>query len=125
MEFYETSNFEVSAFCPLFGYGNIKTDYFLVGGFNKIKDKGEIKLYKYEQRMNEIKFVSNLDIDKNSNEFKGFNGAINCMIQTNDEKILATCSDGNVYLFSEPNLDFDEKLKNQKNKEVFLKVMKN
>ena len=59
----------------------------MVGGFNKIKDKGEIKLYKYEQRMNEIKFVSNLDIDKNSNEFKGFNGAINCMIQTNDEKI--------------------------------------
>ena len=125
LEFYETGNFEVSAFCPLFGYGNIKTDYFLVGGFNKIKDKGEIKLYKYEKKANEIKFVSNLDIDKNSNEFKGFNGAINCMIQTNDEKILATCSDGNVYLFSEPNLDFDEKLKNQKNKEVFLKVMKN
>ena len=125
LEFFETGNFEVCAFCPLFVNGNIKTDYFLVGGFNTIKEKGEIKLYKYERKVNEIKFVSNLDIDKNNNDFKGFNGAINCMIQTNDEKILATCSDGNVYLFSEPNLEFDEYIKNQKNKEVFLKVLKN
>ena len=125
LEFFETGNFEVCAFCPLFVNGNIKTDYFLVGGFNTIKEKGEIKLYKYERKVNEIKFDSNLDIDKNNNDFKGFNGAINCMIETNDEKILATCSDGNVYLFSEPNLEFDEYIKNQKNKEVFLKVLKN
>ena len=124
--FFETGNFEAYTFCPLSIYDNIKTDYFLVGGFNKIKEKGEIKLYKYEKNINDIKFVSDFVIDKDkNNNFKGFNGIIKCMIQTKDEKIIATCSNGNVYLLSEPNLEFDENIKNKKNKDVILKVLKN
>ena len=123
IEFSETGNLEVYTFCPLSICDNVKTDFFLVGGFNKIKEKGEIKLYKYERSINKIKFVSNLEIDKNNNEhFQGFNGIVKCMIQAKDEKIIATCSDGNVYLFSLPNLEYYESIKN---KYISLKILKN
>ena len=57
--------------------------------------------------MNEIKFVSNLDIDKNSNEFKGFNGAINCMIQSDMfGNIIIGDMNGNIYLMKSPNISF-------------------
>ena len=55
--FYSTGHFEVYCFCPLLIIKNnkiinkndlkiIDTEYFLVGGFNLDKNKGEIKLYK-------------------------------------------------------------------------------
>ena len=57
---------------------------------------------------------------------KGENKAIKCIIQTNDEKILFTCSDGNIYLFLQSELLFDEKTKkeNEENDWIFLKTLK-
>ena len=58
----------------------------------------------------EIEFVSNIENEKIENdEFKGFNGAISCIIQSKDDNnILITCTDGYVFLFQE-NFDFLQK----------------
>ena len=122
--FYDTKNFEVYCFCWLL---KIKKDnkvnilnnnsaksefskYFLVGGFNKDKNQGLIKLYKlvYTDEFNDIKseYIHDINIMNSLNKnFKGFNGPISSIIQSNiDGNILITCWDGNVYLFSGENL---------------------
>ena len=111
-KFYDTNNFEVYSFCSLYlkNDENIEmpTIYFLVGGYNKEAKRGEIKLYKRKNFDNmEIEFVSNIENEKIENdEFKGFNGAISCIIQSKDDNnILITCTDGYVFLFQE-NFDF-------------------
>jgi hypothetical protein len=103
-----------------------KTDYFFVGGFDSKTREGKIKLYKLarEREQNKvygIQFLQDIDIDhtdeitdKNNEEeqkpekrykFKGFNGAISCIIQsTKYYNIIASCYDGNIYLLSKPNL---------------------
>ena len=114
-KFYDTNNFEVYSFCSLYlkNDENIEmpTIYFLVGGYNKEAKRGEIKLYKRKNFDNmEIEFVSNIENEKIENdEFKGFNGAISCIIQSKDDNnILITCTDGYVFLFQE-NFDFLQK----------------
>ena len=109
-KFYDTNNFEVYSFCSLNLKDNenitIPTIYFLVGGYNKETKKGEIKLYKRKNNL-EIVFVTNIKIE--NDEFKGFNGAISCIIQSKDDNnILMTCTDGYVFLFKE-NFDFLQK----------------
>ena len=41
------------------------------------------------------------------NSFKGFNGPVTSIIQSNTTgNILVTCNDGKVYLLTPPNLDY-------------------
>ena len=112
---YETDDFEVSCFCPL----KIKkdnsmqiTNYFLAGGLDGEKKQGIIKLYKVQYNEKEktdkikIEFLQDIEIET-KDKFEGFNSNIECMIQRqSDGKIFISSSDGNLSLFSEPNLDY-------------------
>ena len=137
--FYDTGNFEVYCFCPISikKYSKIdenkkdesitNNDYFFVGGFDVDKKEGKIRLYRviFSENKNKtkIEYLQDIELHKENKENKEkkkvklmFEGPINCMIQIKNEKnegkILATCYDGNVYLFSSPNLTFYEKIKN-------------
>ena len=102
-DFYET-NYEVNCFCQLDideETNNIKSDYFLVGGYNIEKGIGEIYLYQfYEENFYvKIKLLSVVGYDKHIENFEDFT-FINCIIQCEEkEKILISCSDGNIYSF--------------------------
>ena len=115
--FSDTKNFEVYCFCPILifnyekmfddKYNYIDTDYFLVGGFDSEKGIGGIKLYKIifdnEKYENKIEFIQDLD------DFKEFKYPVNCIIQDKKslyQNILVTCLDGNIYLFSGPNIEY-------------------
>ena len=149
--FYETNNFEVYCFCPILKIENNanlldgideinnseniitkKTDFFFVGGFNKSKNEGLIKLFKvyYELNYNNINidFIQDININKKENNYSfgnnkeekreiilGFKGPITCIIQTRKTgNILVTCWDRNVYLFTPPNFDIFIKNKEEK-----------
>ena len=109
-KFYKTQNFEVHCFCQII-LDNVPTNYFFVGGFNSnsIKGEGIIKLYilNLNKNFNEITFeyLQDIIINKNYIDFKGFQSAISCITQSLNGNILITCWDGNVYLFSPPNID--------------------
>ena len=157
-KFYPTGNFEVYCFCQLSEVKDtgkildrktfIKTNYFLVGGFDEGANCGLIKLYKANFGRNEsgtnieydIEYVQNITIkipknerennsnneqlnesntfneifgvispikqsSESNNPFNEFSGAITSIIQSSlTGNILATCQDGNVYLFTPPNL---------------------
>ena len=116
IDFYDTGDFEVYCFCPLFEFDkntvsvkHIRKDleYFLVGGFDNDKCEGKIKLYKiFYKEKEKIEFLQDIEIQRNE-IFRGFKGAISSIIQsTNNGNILASCYDGNIYLLSTPNLDF-------------------
>ena len=118
--FFDTGNFEVHCFCPISLIKNsnsiliekitlIEQDYFLVGGFNQKKRKGIIKLFKLIRSENiketKIEYLQDIEVEKNDN-FKGFNCAISSITQSKkDGKILVSCWDGNVYLFSNFNIE--------------------
>jgi len=120
--FYETGNFEVYCFCPIYNITNNnninfnkkikkkRTRYFLVGGFDKIKGRGLIQLYKIINNGNKLKisYINNVGINENnSKSFQGYIGPITCIIQSNnDGKIIASCYDEKIYLFEKPNLNF-------------------
>ena len=129
--FYNTGNFEVHCFCPLsvkpkrnyikiFNDDElIETDYFLVGGYDKSKGRGKIKLYKLIRNNNikdtKIQFIQDIDVKK-TKQFNGFKDPINCITQSRQNlKILISCMDGNIYLLSSPNIDiftkYEEKTK--------------
>jgi len=112
--FLSTDDFEVNCFCPL----KIKkdnelliTNYFLVGGLDKEKRQGMIKLYKvqYNEKSNDkinVEYLQDIIIEADE-KFKGFDKNIICMMQCQSSgKILISSSDGNLYLFSRPNLDY-------------------
>ena len=112
--FYDTNDFEVNCFCPLKIKKNnelIITNYFLAGGLDKEKRQGMIKLYKvqYNEKGNDkinIEYLQDIIIEDNV-KFTGYDKNIICMTQSQSNgKILVSSSDGNLYLFSEPNLDF-------------------
>ena len=120
--FYETGNFEVYCFCPILNVTNsgyilsntkiIKdTRYFLVGGFDVAKNKGLIKLYKVlwcDKHFLETKIEYIQDIEPEyKNDFKDFKGPISCITQSlNSGNLLISCFDGNIYVFSPPNIDY-------------------
>ncbi len=131
--FYNTNNIEIHCFCPIIIIKFIgltkesvytKTNYFFVGGFDKNRNKGIIKLYRIKKgkkiKIEEIKEIYKreeiVDINKEDNkltkdikEFKGFKGPISSIIQSKiNGNIIITCWDGNVYLFEKPNLDYFE-----------------
>ena len=119
--FYETT-FEVHCFCPIFFFENdnhilekknkklIYTKFFFVCGYDKNKKEGLIKLYKYNYNekdfdKTEIEYIKDIEIE-NENKKIIFKGPINCMIQSQKTgKIILTSLDGNVYLFSSPNIN--------------------
>ena len=119
--FYDTGNFEVYCFCPLMkedkdaklrifqnNHFLIKTDYFLVGGYDNDRKRGMIKLYKLkynESNETSIDYIQEIKPEKRG-KFEGFKKPISCMIQSKkDGKILITSWDGNVYLFSNPKFE--------------------
>ena len=130
--FYNTGNFEVYCFCPLlykekqiykkiFEDDNlIDSNYFLVGGYDQMKGKGVIKLFKLNQKENiedtTIEYIQDIDF-KQSKGFIGFSQPISCIIQSSKNgKILVSCWDGSVHLFSCPNIypliKYEETLEN-------------
>ena len=131
---YNTKEFEVYCLCQIKNINNENilnnigeyTDYFLVGGFNKRKKKGIIKLYKVifdnNNFNNKIEYIEDIFIDNNNN-FKGFKGPISCIVQDNSGNFIITCWDGNVLLFSLKNLDYYLKF-DEKNKNNISKILK-
>ncbi len=116
--FQETKDFEVNCFCPLTKIDKkenniiLNTNYFLVGGYDTLKRKGLIKLYKITttNKSNvfscEIEFLQDIIIKKTKN-FDGFKGTVNCIIQTKTKRdLLVCCWDGKIYSFSEPNITY-------------------
>ena len=120
--FYQTGNYEVHCFCQIFTISlnkfilkkNISinySDYILVGGYDKDKGKGIIKLYKLIDKENisnsKIEYIQDIDTDIYDKNFNGFKGSISSIIQSKKNgKLLISCWDGNTYLFAPPNLDY-------------------
>jgi len=118
-KFYDTENFEVYSFCPIFKIDNkeilnaqkIESEYFLVGGFDITKGEGLIKLYKViysdEIKNTEIELIQENIIEKmegqNNSELFKRKKPITCIEQTSEGEILVVY-DENVYLFSAPKI---------------------
>ena len=125
--FKNTKSFEVYCFCQIFiyekkkntsffnnnydNYERIKTNYFLVGGFEIGKSKGIIKLYKfiYNKKKKEvnIKYIKDIILkDENGGISIYIKGPISCIFQSNDDgKIIVTSWDNNIYLFDPPDIN--------------------
>ena len=122
-DFYPTNNFEPYCFCQILKVENnnsiyedisnvnniiIKeTEYVLIGGFDRDKRQGCIKLYKIGINDEHliIKYIQDIYIEQGKN-FKGFNGQISSIVQSRTTgNIIITCWDGNVHLFKSPNLE--------------------
>ncbi len=123
--FFDTNDFEVYCFCQISNVNNNNpingdiskkeniiinnTDYFLVGGFDE-NENGKIKLFKMinKDNPNEIKinYIQDIIIKPND-KFEGFQGAINCMIQSDMfGNIIIGDMNGNIYLMKSPNISF-------------------
>ena len=67
-------------------------------------DETQIK-YNDNSEETKIKYIQDIFIDDEN--FEDFEGAISCMIQSSiTGNILVTCENGNVYLFSQPNIEY-------------------
>ena len=134
--FFNTNDFEVYCFCQIFVFYknddnkeiSYPTNYFFVGGFEKNKKRGKIKLFKIEEEYKEnemiIEFVQDISLEnsliikksKDKTEeviFNDFRRTITSIIQSkHNGEILVTSWDRNVYLLSKPNivyyLDYDK-----------------
>ena len=128
-EFYDTDNYEVYCFCQLYLVKNnnnnyniineeykkkieIKgTDYFFVGGFDLDKRIGIIKLFKidYDEKIynTKIEFIQEIILDEEESNFEDFDGPISSINQSKiSGHIIVTCYNGNVYLFTPPDIDY-------------------
>ena len=113
--FYDTHDYEVYCFCPIFNKIDKNeyvedTVFFFVGGFDNKKQQGIIKLYRIipgEKTVDtKIKFLQNIEFNDDNKMFNGFDVCIKCMVQSkNTGNILVTCADGNIHLFTKPNLE--------------------
>ena len=120
--FFDTNNIEVNCFCPILDITNKnkdnyapknieyeETEYFFVGGFDEEKGEGIIQLYKVSYDIEEdgisIEYLQDIEFQSN-NIFKG-EGSITCIKQSKiNGNILANCSNGYIYLFSKPNINY-------------------
>ena len=132
-KFYNTDDFEVYCFCRISSVLKMQkkktfypTNYFFVGGFDERKQMGMIKLYRMVEdgKKTQIEFVQDIIFDEGipdeadndlnrKNYFVKFKRNISSIVQSKlTGEILVTSWDGNVYLFSEPNiiyyLDYDK-----------------
>ena len=108
LKLYETYNFEVYCFCPIFldvkdKNKKIQSDFFLVGGFDIDRREGRLKLFKgiYDEKnvFSNIEYLQDIEI--------GFEGAVSSIIQSqNYGNIIVTCYDGNIYVLNKINLGF-------------------
>ena len=109
--FYDTKDFEVYCICPiLFNYNDL--NYFFVGGFDSKRKIGYIKLFtiKFDNLFyqNNIGFIKDLD---NIKEFES--PIVHIILDKNYARknyILVNCMNGDIYLFSGPNIDFHLKI---------------
>ena len=119
-KFYDTKNFEVFCFCQIANV-NLEilaknqisyTKYILVGGYDSGRKKALIKLYQISFKKDiydcEFIFIQDIIIKKN-NIFKKFTMPITSITQSGvSGNILVTCSDGNAYLFKQPELGISD-----------------
>ena len=121
--FFATDNFEVNCFMPILKIKNNnvdklavenveieETEYFFAGGFDEEKGEGIIQLYKIfddnEENIVSIEYLQDIDFVYNE-KFRGFEGNITCIEQSKiNGNILINSSNGNIYLFSKPNLEY-------------------
>ena len=113
-KFYDSDAFEVSCVCPIkdFNYKNNSqnNNLILAGGFDSEKGEGKIKLFQIlkenEEKGYSLQYLQDIEFEDND-EFQGFEMTVTCITQSESTgNILITCLDGNVYLFSRPNLTF-------------------
>lgn len=141
-KFFNTKNFEIFCFCPILikdrtavlknQYIMEDTNYFLVGGFQKDKCQGMIKLYKivkYGEEYYDAKIEYIQDINLESFGKNKFKKPISDIIQSKiDGNILITCWNGNVYKLLYPNIEYylknDEIIEKKFHLKNFLNVEK-
>jgi len=115
VSFLDTEDFEVYCFCPISmtlknSDNHVElypTNYFFVGGFEKSKKMGVIKLYRLKGNddKTEIEFVQDI-IFEQDNEYK-FDMNVSCIIQSKfTGEIFVTCWSGKIYKFSAPNITY-------------------
>ena len=107
---FKTNNFDANCFCQINKEENKNnlSKYLFVGGLDAEKREGAVKLYRLDFSENNVNLEYLQDIENDNISFEKFQGTINCIIQLkeNDDDILISCMDGNLYLFSKPNIDF-------------------
>ena len=126
--FYPTENFEVNCICPLYDIQNNNnnsdkidkaymnniqkkpTNFFLAGGFDCEKGEGIIQLYKAsndnERGFLSLEYLQDIEYEYSS-EFHGFENTVTCIKQSEiNGNIIISSMDGNIYIFSKPNLEF-------------------
>ena len=120
--YFDTGNFEVNCFKPILDVKNktmvkygeensqyTETEFFFAGGFDEEKGEAIIQLYKayYDNEEDNIWIEYLQDIEFKSHKiFKG-EGSITSIQQSKiNGNILANSSDGNIYLFSKPNIQY-------------------
>ncbi len=126
-KFIDTKDFEVHCFHQISKLeeknilnGEVlfeKTNFFLVGGLDQTKRKGNIRLYKFIN-------YENLKIEEIDNiNFYEFKGAISCITQSGNYSFIISCWDGNIYSFYSSIFNFylylDEKIENKTFKDFF------
>ena len=109
-KFYNTYNFEVYCFCQIsikviYLNNKIKnegTNFFFVGGLDLDKRMGIVKLFKIQIKDNlEIQYLQDIE------DFYGFETPVNTITQgLNSGEIIITTTDGNIFNFSKPNINF-------------------
>jgi hypothetical protein len=107
--FFPTNSFEPNCLCNILYIKNkekyYNTNYFIVGGYFQEKGTAGMQLFKLNNNEKEVEFIQDINLEKK--EFNAFTGEITCITQSKDTgNLVITCSDGNVYLFSPPNINY-------------------
>ena len=105
--FYDTKDFEVYCICPiLFNYNDL--NYFFVGGFDSKRKIGYIKLFTI--KFDNLFYQNNIGFIKDLDNIKKFESPIVHIILDKNyarkNNILVNCMNGDIYLFSGPNIGF-------------------
>ena len=109
--FYDTKDFEVYCFCPILNnYGDIK--YVFVGGFDSNEKIGYIKLFKIN--FDNLFYQNSLVFIRDLNNIKEFDSPVECIVQESNcpgkNNIMVSCLNGDIYLFSGLNVEFNLKV---------------
>ena len=102
--FYDSGNFQPYCFCQLF-----KSSYILVGGHDLNKRSGMIRMYNINNNINDLMYIQDIEITEDEIDNK-FDMPVNNIVQIKETgKLIITCLDGYIFLFSKPNLDYYNK----------------